>query len=223
MTSTVFLGIARFLRQGQETARRLNFMTVNHHCPVVQRRFGKENPFNHLRGNFRVNGNAALQYLFGQAALRKDDQRAYVVFRHVLQSLHNVIDTTFRFRLRMHFRPTRRLFQSRFFGRMHVPEIFFDFYVEQNQHQCRNQQHVEQENFFRHNIPVEDTHRYARQQEKPINEHQLRRVVVTQNFGREENERKQHQNFNRVCRMKIVEEGHYAVRQRIHVYAKYTH
>jgi len=120
-------------------------MAVDNRCAVVQGRFGEENPFNELRGDFRFNRNAALNHLLRQATAREHKQRPYVVFGHILQRLDDVGDTTLRFRLRVHLGITALRFFRAFTHLMHVPKTLFHLYVEQNQHKRRNEQHVEKE------------------------------------------------------------------------------
>ena len=55
-------------------------MPANDHGAVVQGSFGKEDPFDELRRDFRIQPYSSLQHLFGLISLREHDERADVVF-----------------------------------------------------------------------------------------------------------------------------------------------
>ena len=137
-------------------------MDVDNHRAVVQRRFRKKDTFNKLRGNFRINRHTALQHLFGQTAFGKNDQRANIVFGHILKRFDDCRDTTLVFGCRTHFRVTVLHFiRQRILTALYVPKTLLHFYVEQNKHKRRKQHHEEQIYLFVDQRIGEEEHRAA--------------------------------------------------------------
>ena len=123
MAAAHFLGKLFVLRKRQEAACGVKLVAFYYKRAVVQRGFGIEHSFNHLRSDLGVYYRSAFDNAFGQIVIGKNDERADVVFRHILYGadylVHNKLYTGNGYRFRLTFLYARIEKRTLDFGVVH--------------------------------------------------------------------------------------------------------